>query len=215
MIALQQHLNLPQTFKSILCLDGDMPTANFFKQWSLPIIAADGAANQLAAIGIHPDLVIGDLDSLHPHLCEKLKTLHVPDQNYSDYQKALTYLRTENLLPTIICGIHGGDLDHVLNNINIFLQNNDNVLYANNLIGHLLPAGSVHTYSLPLNSKISLFGMPNAIVCSSGLKWELTDYTMSFPGSNSCSNRTTSKQTTLQVKQGTLLVLIHLAINSL
>ena len=55
------------------------------------------------------------------------------DQNSSDFQKAMKYLESQNLLPTIILGISGGYIDHILNNIN---NNVTNSPYT----AHLKPA---------------------------------------------------------------------------
>ena len=57
---------MPNKFKSILCLDGELPSAAFFFFFTLPIIAADGAANTLMQMGVLPQIVIGDLDSIAP-----------------------------------------------------------------------------------------------------------------------------------------------------
>lgn len=195
-------------FHSILCLDGDLPPAAFFQHNKLPVIAADGAANTLALMGIQPDLVIGDLDSINPALLDTLKSLHRPDQNFSDYQKSLHYLEEKSLLPAVVCGIDGGTLDHVINNISIFLQSNS-VLYSPHCIGYVLHENKMRSHSLPLNTKISLIGMPHACISSTGLQWELSDFIMSFPGTNSCFNRTTQERVELRVQEGRALVLIQ------
>ena len=41
------------------------------------------------------------------------------DQSHSDFQKALMYMTKHGLLPAIICGISGGHIDHIVNNVNI------------------------------------------------------------------------------------------------
>jgi thiamine pyrophosphokinase len=107
------------TYKSILCLSGELPQKDFFQKMHVPVIAADGAANKLHALGITPHIVIGDLDSVDPSL--KLNSLHIQDQSRCDYEKSMEYLEQMGLLPTIILGSSGGDLDHILNNINIYL----------------------------------------------------------------------------------------------
>lgn len=208
MIDLQNPLNWKKSFKSILCLDGDLPSAEFLAQLALPIIAADGAANKLVAIDIIPHITIGDLDSIDPLLLNKLKTLHRPDQNSCDYQKAIEYMSVENLLPAIICGISGGAIDHILNNINLFMQSS-NMLYTNEVIGHVLPADKKQIYHLPLGTKISCLGIPKALITSTGLEWELTQYFMEFPGANSCFNRTNSTEINLHVEEGKALILIY------
>lgn len=195
-------------FKSILCLDGDLPDASFFAHYSLPVIAADGAANSLMRLGIVPNIVIGDLDSIETAYLDTLAVLHKPDQNSCDYQKSLVYLKEQQLLPAIVCGINGGQLDHILNNINIFLQT-DSILYAPPCIGYVLQAEESQSHTLPLGSKISLIGIPEACVSSQGLEWELDHYVMNFPGANSCFNRTNKSRVEWCVHTGKVLVFIH------
>ena len=194
-------------YKSILCLNGDLPTASFFNR-GLPVIAADGAANTLMKMGVTPQLVIGDLDSLEPQYASQLNLQLHYDQNLCDFQKALLYLKEKQFLPAIVLGINGGYLDHVLNNINIFLGT-DCVLYAPPFCGYILRANEKKSLRLPLNTKISLMGIPSAEISTKGLKWELTDYHMSFPGYNSCFNRTIQDEIHLDVHNGVALVLIY------
>jgi thiamine pyrophosphokinase len=197
-----------ENFHSVLCLDGSLPDESFFKGIDLPIIAADGAANKLVAIGITPDYVIGDLDSLNQSLLETLNTVHLPDQDFCDYQKSLAYMRDHDLLPTIVCGVNGGALDHIINNINIFL-NSGTILYAPPLFGYVLSENKKMNHTLPLYSKISILGIPSAVVSSSGLRWELDKYAMTFPGKNSCFNEVAASEIHLEVHEGKALVLIY------
>ena len=57
-------------YKSILVLDGSIPTKEFFNEMQLPIISADGATNKLHKMGITPHVVIGDLDSVSPDILQ-------------------------------------------------------------------------------------------------------------------------------------------------
>ncbi len=196
-------------YRSVLCLNGILPEVSFFKELNLPIIAADGAADSLDELGLSPEIIIGDLDSVSPSIREQNKTLHNPDQSTNDYQKSLSYLKENNLLPSIVVGINGGHLDHVLNNINIFLET-DSLLYAPPLIGFVLKPQTDQKLTLPLNTKISLIGIPFASVSSTGLKWELDHLSLAFPGTNSCFNRTQQSTIQLNVHQGSVLVLIYL-----
>ena len=195
-------------YKSILCLNCELPPIDFFAKHQLPIIAADGAANSLYALGLHPAIIVGDLDSVDSSLLAKYPFLHLPDQNSNDYQKTLAYLQENQLLPSIVVGINGGYLDHILNNINIFMST-DCLLYAPPLHGWGLNSGSEIDLILPKDSKISLIGIPHAVISSQGLKWELSKNTLSFPGSNSCYNRTVLPKITLEVHEGKLLILVY------
>jgi thiamine pyrophosphokinase len=188
-------------------LNGFLPNAEFFNV-NLPIIAADGAANTLMSMNIKPEIVIGDLDSIEPRYLEQLATHYHYVQNFCDFQKALFYLQEQKLLPTIIVGLNGDCLDHVLNNINIFADA-DNVLYAPPIIGYMLNKNSNRTFILPIDTKISLFGIPIAKASTQGLKWNLHQQQLKFPGKNSSFNRTILEEIVINVHQGKVLVLIY------
>jgi thiamine pyrophosphokinase len=201
------HISTGPSYGSVLCLNGELPCVAFFKDLDLPVIALDGAANPLMDMGIEPSIVIGDLDSIKPEYLAVLKTLHKPDQNYSDFQKGMHYLKEHNLLPAIILGINGGHLDHILHNVNIFLDT-ESVCYAPPLVCYGLKRAG--RFKLPIHTKISLMGIPNAMVTTEGLKWELNSSILQFPGVNSTFNRTASEDVSIQVHRGNVLVMVYL-----
>jgi thiamine pyrophosphokinase len=49
-------------YKSVLCLNGELPKPSFFNKLNLPIIAADGSANYLAKNDLLPKAIVGDLE---------------------------------------------------------------------------------------------------------------------------------------------------------
>lgn len=199
----------PKNYKSILCLNGNLPDKNFFYDFKkLPIIAADGAANTLNSMDIIPDMIIGDLDSVAKNLLIEKKFIMDKDQNSSDFQKAMKYLESQNLLPTIILGISGGYIDHILNNINIFLDTKS-IFYDDNIIGMVISEGYHQFYDLKLGTKLSIFGIPNCLISTTGLKWNLQNDELSFPGFNSCFNRSIEKKISIYIKKGRALLLIY------
>lgn len=196
-------------YRSVLCLNGSLPEKHWL-QLGLPIIAADGAANTLMAMGITPNWVVGDLDSVEPHILSQLKSVHHADQNLCDFKKSLLFLEKNQLLPTIILGVNGGELDHILKNVGMIAAT-QNVFIASPMIGFSMIAGETKQLTLPIHTKLSLIGMPSAIVSSQGLKWELNEYVMNFPGENSFYNQTVANSITLTVMQGVVIVLVHSA----
>lgn len=196
-------------YKSVLCLNSDLIESAFFN-YNLPIIAADGAANKLINIGVKPNIIIGDLDSVNInsyHLGAQI--INLPQQDKSDFQKALAYIKKNNLLPTIITGVNGGFIDHILNNINIILSH-DCAFYAPPILGYAFKAPYIFNAKLNIATKLSLFGIEKAKVTSSGLKWELNNAALTFPGNNSLSNRTITDNITIEVIEGNLLLLIYI-----
>lgn len=197
-----------ENFKSVLCLDGTLPDISFFKLVDqLPIIAADGAANKLKGIDVNPSLIIGDLDSVDQNLTSVYPTLKVTDQNYSDYQKCMSYINREELGPTIVCGIAGGHIDHVINNIGIFMEGSGNVFIDDNIVG--LKLTNRHKFNFPFETKISIFGIPSCTITTKGLKWELEHQELNFPSTSSCFNRTVSPTIDIQVTSGAALMIVY------
>lgn len=194
-------------FKSILCLNGDLPSADFFNT-HLPIIAADGAANTLMQMNIKPNIVIGDLDSVLPEYLQQIPSHYHYDQDFCDFEKSLQYLEANNLLPAIILGTNGGFLDHVLNNINIFIRSGC-VLIAPPVCGFSVITPQTKRLVLPHDIKISLLGIPSATVSTTGLKWELDNATLAYPGNTSCFNRTVHENVTITLHDGHLLILVY------
>jgi thiamine pyrophosphokinase len=207
LLAWAENVLPKMTYKSILCLNGDLPHRDFFENLQLSIIAADGAANKLAALGIKPHLVIGDLDSVNREL--DMPYLYVHDQSRCDYEKSMDYLKQEGLLPTIVLGTNGGDLDHILNNISVFMSYPPgNLLYAAPIYGTVLNQSQT-LLQIPIDTKVSIIGVPQARVVTKGLEWDLTGQSLSFPGVSSCLNRTIDYEVSLTIKEGQVLVLAH------
>jgi len=194
-----------ERYKSIICLDGELPV-EFLKKISLPILAADGAANTLIHNGITPNVIIGDLDSLNHDIVRNIRIVKDFDQNSTDFEKIIEYCFQQNLSPSIITGISGGYLDRIFMNLCIFAQT-DSLLYSTDLIA--FSKTEKFSLDLPYDTKISLFGAPECIVTTSGLKWNLNNSNLIFGKFSSCSNRVAQSRIDIKV-QGTVLIFIYL-----
>lgn len=192
-------------YKSVLCLDGDIPFA-FVKNIDLPVIATDGAANKLLQYSIRPSVVIGDLDSINDEVRSNCNCIKIDSQDTTDYEKALSYINENDLGPTIITGIGGGYLDRIIMNLSTFYQHNS-MLVAEDLIGMVVSGR--REMNLPRHTKISVLGMDEAIVTSHGLKWDMDETRLSFSGISSGCNRVAEENVILEVK-GKIFVFIYL-----
>lgn len=77
------------------------------------------------------------------------------------------------------------------------------------LMGVMIHPQKPFRMCLPKHTKVSLMAMPHAVINSKGLLWELFQMTLSFPGQNSCFNRTTSNIVNIDVLEGAVLALIY------
>ena len=91
-----------------------------------PRLAADGGADHLARIGLRPDLLIGDLDSVTPETrawTGEARVLHRPDQDRTDLEKALIHVFDELRLDRLtVLGALGGRPDHEAGNLGLLCR---------------------------------------------------------------------------------------------
>jgi thiamine pyrophosphokinase len=116
-----------------------MPRAVIFANGQLPdmeaarsllraddyLVAADGGANHLMKMGILPEIVIGDLDSVDEDTLFELTSAEVDVEQYSedkdetDIELALRYAVELKPSAILIVGALGGRLDQTLANLSI------------------------------------------------------------------------------------------------
>ncbi len=198
--------------KSVLVLDGDISSIKYVNK-NIPIIAADGAASKLIEYDITPDVVIGDLDSVDLLKIQSnsasTEIIKISDQNNSDFEKAISYLEKHKLRPPLIIGTNGGYFDHIVNNINICLRIKC-VILDYPLIGFTITSQNTIQLPLPINTKISIFGINQCRASTNGLKWELNNALLEYTQNSSSFNRTLTKTITINIHSGKALVLIYL-----
>jgi thiamine pyrophosphokinase len=87
------------------------------------LIAVDGGARYLNALGKRPHLLIGDLDSLDPDQVETLRAANVTVHRYpiekdeTDLELALLYAAQQGARTVIVAGALGGRIDQTLANL--------------------------------------------------------------------------------------------------
>lgn len=168
-----------------------------------------------------PDLVTGDLDSIHPSTMEMLREKSVciqptPDQDETDFTKAIKCIR-ERYSTSLIVTISevSGRLDQVLSQLNTLHKVEEHIVLISSCCATwLLRAGSheINVAALKNNDILSHdrwigllpVGAP-AIATTSGLKWNLDNTEMKFGGLVSSSN-TYSNDPVIKVKSDQPLI---------
>lgn len=115
------------------------------------IICADGGTNTCFEMGLIPEVIIGDLDSIREEVLEFYKNVRViktiKEKDYTDFELALMYIENEKLLdvttrfkdknsiekesrvtPVLVVGATGNRVDMTLSNI-LKLQSNKNMIF--------------------------------------------------------------------------------------
>ncbi|WP_296641283.1 thiamine diphosphokinase [Roseinatronobacter sp.] len=136
------------------------------------LVAADGGANHLDNLEQAPRAVIGDLDSIHPDLRAKLgaRVHHVPEQDSTDLDKCLRYVRA----PFLIClGFLGARTDHTLAAMNSLVRHKSARVLLVGTEDICLLAPPELEMPVARGARVSLFPMGPVAGRSTGLEWPI------------------------------------------
>ncbi len=210
----------PSGQKNILIiLGGSSPSDSLLKTTLKEadfVIAADGGIKPLWDIGQWPHILTGDFDSItlpdaSPSNC---RIIHAPEQNASDFEKAIRYLPTTSEIKqlTILGGI-GLRSDHFLTNLLISANLPEemplNFRSDTEDIYRITPKYTV-TLSIPLQTIVSLVPLTQCkSVYTNGLKWPLTGVNMGIGHQLGQSNVATDNPVTVSIEEGCLLLIIN------
>ena len=183
------------------------------------IIAADGGAQPLAAAGIVPHLLIGDLDSLSDQHIAWLVTQGVEVQRYArekdetDLELALLAAVARNASHLDVFCVLGGRWDHTVATIAMLslpmLIGRTVRIFAD---GQTLAIVRDHIIlDGPITRTVSLLPLTPTVdgITTTGLAYPLDHATLYFERSRGVSNVVTSMPATVQVQSGILLVVQH------
>lgn len=136
------------------------------------VVAADGGADRALALGVRPDAVIGDLDSLSAQARAALgDAVHaVAEQDSTDFEKCLLRIAA----PLVIAvGFAGARLDHALAVFNTLARHPARrcVVLAEREVIVLAPPRIA--LDLPAGTRVSLFPMCDVTGRGTGLHWPI------------------------------------------
>lgn len=107
--------------KAFLLLNGEAPKNLPNLQGYDLVCAIDGAYNYFKKFEIEPDLVTGDFDSIE-NIPSKVEVINTPDQNFTDFDKALQILFKRGFTEVDVYGGSGKEHDHFLGNLSTALH---------------------------------------------------------------------------------------------
>jgi len=181
------------------------------------IIGADGGANHCIALGIVPDILLGDLDSVEPAVLEKCKksgvVLHrYPERkNATDLELSLDLALEKGACKVWLLGAHGGRWDMSL--AGIMLAANEKyrsmriTLFGEDCTMKILHPGTLHRFDTQVGSTVSFLPLKNDIsgITLTGFEYPLTDHAIPYGSTRGISNIVQSTAATEQHGSGILL----------
>jgi thiamine pyrophosphokinase len=179
------------------------------------LMAADGGAKHFADIGLTPQVIIGDMDSVDSDIWENNRgTEHIryPEaKDKSDTELAVEYALGRGCKQVILLAATGGRLDHTLGNVallashpgQVALFDGKSTLVAVDKSEKCILHGNVGT-------RVSLvpYGDGSSRVRTNGLKYALRDEYLNS-ATHGLSNELSRKETCICVSNGILLVYIE------
>lgn len=203
--------------KCIIIANGKSPTKNvveyFFKKGFNTIICADGGANSAKKLGIIPDYIIGDLDSLEANNFKYFKSkstiIQIKRQNDTDVEKCLKFAIKKKFDEVILLGVTGDRLDHTICNLGIVIKFFNKIKIYISAENSFL---SAHDKTVRLKSKInetiSLYAFnKKTFITSEGLQYPLQKSNLAFGERESTSNVSISEKVELKIIGGIVFII--------
>ncbi len=173
------------------------------------LVAVDGGANKLHNLGILPNYIVGDLDSvkkLNNFSKKTTEIIHISEQDTTDFDKSLRSFRSKYFLAL---GFLGNQNDHSLGACSTILRNCNQkvVLIDKHDLIFLMPRK--FNISLPRRTRVSLFpfGLVKGIR-SKGLKYPIDDMWFSPFGMLGISNETTEEEVEIEIQSRKMLLFL-------
>ena len=221
---------------ALLLVNGDCDSAvlelckqqyqqNYRKNRASLLVAVDGGLRHCLALGLQPDVLIGDLDSAVGKDIERLNEAHTkilrhnPDKDQTDLELAMEYLQECGIEHVVLAGLSGGRTDQMLCNWFLLGQN----LHGRNrwrfMIDVIDSAGSGFVVTADRHRRIaaqsgatiSLLALTASVqgLTTEGLHYPLSDAELLLGSSLGISNLAVGSEFSVQVTQGILLAYVN------
>lgn len=178
-------------------------TARLTPLSALPVLAADGGVRTALALGLVPQAVIGDMDSLgvRDDLPASIRQMPMVGQYDTDFEKCMNSIRA----PLVIgVGFLDGRVDHTLAVLNVLARQPRPrrvlLLGAHDV---MLRLGGDFSVSLAPRTRLSVWPLwRQDFVRSLGLEWPLDGIDMAAGARTGTSNRVTDGAVSVETGDG-------------
>ncbi len=204
---------------AIVAAGGDLPDASWDPALCPAdlVVAADSGLAHVFALGLTPDVVVGDLDSVAAADLDRARSLgarieeYPTDKDATDLELALDLVRTLGATTVTVIGAGGGRLDHLVGGLHLLAAPAWSGMRITALAGSARVT-VVHDHaelSGGLGTLVTLLAVGGTAtgVDTDGLRWTLSDDELHPTSTRGVSNEVTHSPFTVRVRAGTLLVI--------
>ncbi len=178
----------------VILLGGELPVPRAVKTLARrhrPLLCADGGARHAKKLGLEPDFVVGDMDSLPKPLPRWPQAIFWCDfdEERSDFDKVLDFALNIGLSRVFVAGVMGGGVDHALVNLAVIAARSAEleIVLVDRGTASLLGPGN-YRLDYAKGQRFSLLALPpGARISLSGAKYPLKKQSL-LPGSRGLGN---------------------------
>ncbi len=197
--------------KVSLFLNGEKPSLTLNLAQYHSIYCVDGAYKYLQELKIKPDLIVGDFDSIES-LPDDIQNIHTPDQNYTDFEKALKIIIEHGFTHVDVFAANGLEQDHFLGNMSTALKYKKKLIikFYDDRQSYYFIQKKIKLHKVK-GKIISLFPFPKAKnVNSTGLKYPLRNLDLNI-AKNIIGTRNQAVNDTISIefKKGEILLFVE------
>lgn len=175
------------------------------------VVCADGGANAARALGLRPDAIVGDLDSIRPETLAAFRGIPVHedhDEFSTDLEKAVRWALGCGCREITIAGALGRRLDHTVGNLGVLPKFHAAArIRIVDEIGELTYVAREVRFEAPLGSLVSLVPLNRCEgVVTEGLQYALAGEVLELGLRDGTSNVVVASPVTIHVARGHLLL---------
>lgn len=200
--------------KALLFINGEPPKEIPYLDDYEIIGCTDGAFIYLQKMDfpfIHLDFISGDFDSFSPNELQGVEIIHTPDQNETDFHKALRVLEHKGVKKVDIFGGSGGEMDHFLGNLSVasrFIDKMEIIFHDQFSSYYFIP--QCFSAKIKSGKMVSLYPFPFADgIVTNGLNWNLNNEFLDITERIGTRNFAVKDEISISYKSGKLLVFIE------
>jgi thiamine pyrophosphokinase len=175
------------------------------------VLCADGGANTALKLGVVPDAIIGDLDSVHTETLVKFRkvpTYQDSNDETTDLEKAIAWAIKAKYDHVTVGGASGKRLDQAIGNLGVLAKfYPDAVVRIVDDFGELTYVGRALTFEAKKGEIVSLIPLSRCEgIVTSGLRYALNGESLELGVREGTSNVVTESLVSVKVKKGHLLL---------
>lgn len=199
---------------ALIIAAGDLPPAPLVRKLTRKaglVVCADGGARHAMRLGITPDVILGDLDSLgraaRRHF-RALPVIFISDQDSTDLEKAVEFCIGRHFRSIHAVGTFGSRIDHTTGSLGCFRKFAPRILltlYDREGVLSLLPRRA--RFETAKGERLSLIPLERSEgITTKNLRYALKDGVLELGVREGISNEATAATAAVSYRKGTLLL---------